>query len=679
MTRIEQSTSNHYVKLILDVNETATNIANNTSDLSWTLTLAGDTSYAYSYDNTSLAEVEINGQAVHSSTHNFNTQNGAVQLASGTLTVPHNEDGSKTIQIWARMMNVSYYGNIDWFSGNMTLTKIPRASQINDNALSGNRQLGSEHILTLAKKADRFTHQVWYRVFGSDWIDLGKNHGNSVRFTPPLSLAQHSPNSRDGKMDICVRTYDGGTQVGRDEYSNGWYFGIPETVKPRLSSITMSETTENVRKHMTSNMFVQTLSVPSITFNGANGVYGSTIKAFHATIGDDKSYVVIENGGKFSYLKNSGHFTVKAYVVDSRGVKSDTVQMQINVLPYFPPTLSFNLERSNGGANTLTVTRNARIAPLTVNGSQKNQLKLTFKTRPVTTSYFSDNSGAGITTNSLSSLINSRANLSGTFSAAQSFEVEATLSDLFLSVSVKQSVGPESVVLSYAPTGVGVGKVWERGTLDVAGTSYFKDKMYLNNKEIKAAIDLKLSDMYKSSSFDAVCPRGTNLSNFLRSDKVGNGLSLIRDENTSKSSIVIKENSNHIYGFVPLKGRIETFAMINGTLFTYQGMNFEEPTWHNASLTSGWQHDTSYGHVQYSKSADGTVFMRGSAKGGRTSGETLIFTLPVGYRPTQFLYKSTLNNSYGTAVLGIGESGQVVVKGNVDSTWLNFDNVSFRI
>ena len=73
------------------------------------------------------------------------------------------------------------------------------------------------------------------------------------------------------------------------------------------------------------------------------------------------------------------------------------------------------------------------------------------------------------------------------------------------------------------------------------------------------------------------------------------------------------------------------------------------------------------------------VYFRGSANKGKTTIETVIGTLPVGFRPTQTLYISTINNNYNVAVLGIYGNGNIVVKGNVDSNWLNFDNISFKI
>ena len=101
--------------------------------------------------------------------------------------------------------------------------------------------------------------------------------------------------------------------------------------------------------------------------------------------------------------------------------------------------------------------------------------------------------------------------------------------------------------------------------------------------------------------------------------------------------------------------------------------------WQNLPLQNGWAHHQQYNNVQFSKTFDDVVYFRGSANKGKTTIETVIGTLPVGFRPTQPLYISTINNNYTVAVLGIYSNGNIVVKGNVDSNWLNFDNISFKI
>ena len=107
--------------------------------------------------------------------------------------------------------------------------------------------------------------------------------------------------------------------------------------------------------------------------------------------------------------------------------------------------------------------------------------------------------------------------------------------------------------------------------------------------------------------------------------------------------------------------------------------NEVETSWKTAVLTEGWKHYTDFGNVQYSKTSDGMVFIRGTCKDGKTKPESVIFNLPEGYRPKSGIFKTGLNNSYGLAIIAVYPSGNVVVKGNVDSQWLNLDNVAFKV
>ena len=140
MARISKTTNSGYVRLVLEVNETSTNIQANTSTISWQLWLERASAWAFDLNNESLAEVEINGQSTLSKYVSFDLRNSQwVTFGSGTMTIPHNEDGTKSITIWARLTNIADQGNINWFSGTVNLSNIPRSS-------------GNQSQLTLIRK-----------------------------------------------------------------------------------------------------------------------------------------------------------------------------------------------------------------------------------------------------------------------------------------------------------------------------------------------------------------------------------------------------------------------------------------------------------------------------------------------------------------------------------------------
>ena len=152
---------------------------------------------------------------------------------------------------------------------------------------------------------------------------------------------------------------------------------------------------------------------------------------------------------------------------------------------------------------------------------------------------------------------------------------------------------------------------------------------------------------------------------------------------------VFKHNDNWVvqvaYDFGGEIGAIR--AKVNGTWKPWKYLATKDDVsrmlastnWQNANLQNGWVHHPEYEKIQFSKSFYGIVYLRGTCKGGKTTRESIIFTLPENFRPSTTLFKTALNNDYGLAVIGIYPSGNVVVKGNVDEKWLNLDNVSFKI
>ena len=480
MTKFINSSGPLHLNIYIE--QVSQDIANNSSRVSWRATVDRDGGYrTWNAENGSVLSVWLNGSSVYKSNLSFETEGQETTLASGEATIPHNSDGTKTMSVWASFdANNGIHGNIT-ISTNYTFDKIPRSTQI--SSLEGNRNLGSLHTVIFNRKVNSFTHQVWYRVFGSEWIDLGKNHGTSVSFTPSLDLARHLPKSSSGLMDICVRTYNGSTQIGSDVYSNGWHFKIPDSVKPTFTGLSLTDMNTVARRLLSGNDFLQIISDIQVNFNNASGAYGSTITGYRAEI-VNKKMVVTKNGGSFGIMNFSGLVTIRAHVVDSRGKQSDIKDVTINVIEYYAPSFSFSALRTRGNPNTLQVLRNARIAPIMQSGKQRNVMSLTFKVAQIGNENFTDDNGsASGNFTSVHTLTNSAANMAGNYPSNKSFVIIGKLEDKFTSVEFSTTVATESVVMSYDKNGrVGIGKVAEfgkPGSLDVKGD------IYANNQPIQ--------------------------------------------------------------------------------------------------------------------------------------------------------------------------------------------------
>lgn len=691
MTKFINSSGPLHLNIYIE--QVSQDIDNNSSRVSWRATVDRDGGYrTWNAENGSVLSVWLNGSSVYKSNLSFETEGQETTLASGEVTIPHNSDGTKTMSVWASFdANNGIHGNIT-ISTNYTFDKIPRSSQI--SSLEGNRNLGSLHTVIFNRKVNSFTHQVWYRVFGSEWIDLGKNHGTSVSFTPSLDLARHLPKSSSGLMDICVRTYNGSTQIGSDVYSNGWHFKIPDSVKPTFTGLSLTDMNTVARRLLGGNDFLQIISDIQVNFNNASGAYGSTITGYRAEIVNRKM-VVTKNGGSFGIMNFSGLATIRAYVVDSRGKQSDTKDITINVIEYYAPSFSFSALRTRGNPNTLQVLRNARIAPIMQSGKQRNVMSLTFKVAQIGNENFTDDNGsASGNFTSVHTLTNSAANMAGNYPSNKSFVIIGKLEDKFTSVEFSATVATESVVMSYDKNGrVGIGKVAEfgkPGSLDVLGD------IYANNQPIQQY------QLTGNSGGPLWFDGNPNVTNANLVDQPGQYyIDRTARGNPNGQWGYLFHYSNYGKNTDGYKEAIQLFYGNNGQVYfrhhrwsktiddwedwvEYASKNdiqkyTQASAWQVLPLQNSWVHHPDYDKVQYSKTLDGVVYIRGTAYKGRTTKETVIGVLPVGFRPKQTMFVSALNNSYGMAVLGIYSSGNVVVKGNVDATWLNFDNISFKI
>lgn len=216
-----------YYTLKLEVTETATSTANNTSTLSWKLTLLTGSTY---FSGVRVGyTVKIDGTTVGSLNYTNATaksmnKNDSWEMASGTTTVTHGTDGSKTIAAGAitAVLNTqtgNIVPNISLASGSaLVLTTIPRASTI---AISGSSTLmGTARTITITRASSSFTHTLTYSYGSASGTIATKTSSTSVSFTPPTSLAAQVESGAIRKSGtITCTTYNGNTAIGTDTIS----------------------------------------------------------------------------------------------------------------------------------------------------------------------------------------------------------------------------------------------------------------------------------------------------------------------------------------------------------------------------------------------------------------------------------------------------------------------------
>ena len=670
MPRFSNSSNSLYLNVYID--EVSTDVSANTSTINWQLTVSRYTYYhTFNKQGDSTLSLTLDGQNVHSSNPIWEVWDGEVTLASGSSTISHNSDGRKTLPFSCTFNpNNGLHGTIT-VSGNLGLTAIPRSSSVSVSA----GVIGSAVTININRQSSSFKHTVRYSWAGKSGT-IATNVDTSTSWTIPLDFANDIPNSASGTGTVYVDTYSGSTKTGTQ--STTLTASVPANVKPTFTGISLSDLNGAAQNLIPNgNTFIQVISNIKVAFNGAVGSYGSSITGYYAEI-VGKNQSTSSNGGSLGIMNYHGTIKIRASVSDSRGRWSDDREVSVTVLEYFAPALSFSIARTGSTSSTLTVTRNAKIAPLAVSGSQKNSMRLTFKVaRLGNNSYTVDNGPATGSWTSISNLVNSQANLAGNYLANQSWVVIGALEDKFTRTEFMVNVATESVVLSYDRSGVGVNKIRERGALDVKGDIFANNQpiqqyqLTQNNGKVLNA-ERDWNDYINTGLF-----MGSNLQNAPQGG------------NTWKHVQVFKHNDNWVvqvaYDF--FSQVIAVRAKINGSWNAWKYLATKDDIqkytqgtpWQNLTLQNGWQHHPEYEKVQCSKTFDGIVYLRGTCKGGKTTRESIIFTLPENFRPSTALFKTVLNSDYGPAVVGIYPGGTVVAKGNIDATWLNFDNVSFKI
>lgn len=464
-------------RIRLWIDQVGQDIQNNTSQVRLRLALLNTTTTFAMYSCSAF--IEFNGQRLNwSGSPSVLGWNQAVQLIDQTITVRHADDGSGFFGVHAHFNGSGGWspGNLDIGNQQITLTTIPRGSSVRVS----DGIIGKQVDIYIDRKIGSATHTLRY-AWGNKEGKIADNIGTSYKWTIPEDFANDIPNSTSGWGTIYVDTYINGNFI-QTQSTTLTASVITNNLKPSFTGFTLTDTNPTSQRVVPGQThFVSIMSLVKVTFDGAQAKSGATIAGYYAEIvGANNS--VTENGGVFREVSvnKDTEMTLRGRVQDSRGIWSDWIETKITFLFYFSPALRFEVKRSDKKLDILTIKRFAKIAPLTVNGVQKNTMKLTFTTRKVgSDTEVLDNGEAGGTWSEISEFNASNANLGNRYPADASYMVTGKLEDEFTSASFQDTVPTDEVITTYDRQGVGIGKYRERGALDVAGD------IYANNNPIQ--------------------------------------------------------------------------------------------------------------------------------------------------------------------------------------------------
>ena len=428
-------------------------IEKNTSTIAWTLKGSGS-SGGGSWVMSGAFKAVINGTTVYSSDTRIQLKKDQV-IASGSTTIAHNTDGTKSFSLSCQAGVYTYAVSVT-ASGTHTLNTIPRASSVS----ATNVNMGSATKITISRASSSFTHTLTYKFGSSTGTIVSKTTSTSVSWTPAISLANQIPKAVSGSCTITCDTYSASTKVGSKTCT--LTLTVPATVKPTITSLGVTKVDGTVPTDW--GIYVQSKSKATLTINGATGSYGSTISSYSISGGGFSS---TESSFTTGFLTTSGTITFTAKVTDSRGRVSDAKTVSISVVAYAAPSFTDYLSQraiSDGTANDDGTYIRSIISYSYSSCGNKNTL---------TRATYYKKSSASTWTNANKSFSSGAAFVfgGGAISTESSYDVKYTITDAFTTVTIYDTVSTAAVLMDFKAGGKGIaiGKVAEKdNTVEIA-------------------------------------------------------------------------------------------------------------------------------------------------------------------------------------------------------------------
>ena len=439
-------------------------VANNTSTISWSL--VGSGSYS-GWVKCGGFYVSIGGNVVCNWSTDSRVQvSPSTTVASGSITLAHNADGTKSFNVTVQAGIYEYARNCSG-SGSFTLNTIARATTptISPSTVA----LGSALTISMPRASSSFTHTLKY-MWGSLSGTIGTGLGTSATWTPPVSLASQIPNSTSGYGNIVCETYNGSTKIGSK--SVRFDATVPSSCIPTISSatVTVDNSANSVIKGW--GLWVAGYSKALLKATAA-GNNGSTITGFTISGGASAS----TTGTSLSYttgaITKTGSVTFSVVAKDSRGRSSATkTTSAVTVYEYSVPTVtSFTAQRNSSAATKVIVQANWTCSSV----NSKNAVTATL--------YYRASTATSYTTYGTISK-NTATTLTTTFSESTSYDFRIIIKDsVGNSAQMDSSISTGAALLDFRTGGKGlaVGKMSESDTFEVALATKFTGAISLKN------------------------------------------------------------------------------------------------------------------------------------------------------------------------------------------------------
>lgn len=360
--------------LRLEVNETSYSIENNNSLVSWALYLDSDTYYFQT--NRNVATVNVDGNVYNNTSLSiYMSGPKTVLIASGSKTISHNDEGSKTINVSATFTpssTASYMPPSLSLSGTFKLTDIPRASTISCSS----PYIGDNAIISIVKKSSSFTNTVTYKIGSITGTVASKTYDTVLQLDTGMlkeDIYALIPNSRSITGTVTCTTYSGNDQVGNPVTASFNIYAKEDECKPIIEGF-IEDTNLTAKALTNGKKLIRFISKPNIKVS-ATPQYSSTISSYSINV---DGQVFTEKEHTFESI-NSGVITISS--TDSRGYTSSQILTQ-DMIDYIELHLSkCELSRTEGTSSEVMLNLEGVWFNGKFNDSAQNTLNLSYQYR----------------------------------------------------------------------------------------------------------------------------------------------------------------------------------------------------------------------------------------------------------------------------------------------------------
>ena len=330
----------------LTVTESSYSIPDNTSTVSYSLVLTGNSGY-YFQGYYLTTKVYINGvvqdRYEQISMPSPSGGTSTYTVCSGTTTVQHDNDGTKTITVYAEMSTPATQaylpGTINvpsGLNGTLTLTNIPRASSMTWT----NLYIGQTTTFTITRANNNFTHTITY-LLGQTGGIVAQNIGTSTTWTLPSTLFNELPESAWGDGTLTLTTYNNGVEIGSVLYQAT--YEVPASIKP--STPTFAIYCDNSSNAWLNGkfLFVSGFSKVGIKANATQGTGARGVSLYAS--GLFSKHLGLNVTTYSDIINSSGTKTITVTAVDSRN-RTNSASDTITFVTYTKPQITtFEAER----------------------------------------------------------------------------------------------------------------------------------------------------------------------------------------------------------------------------------------------------------------------------------------------------------------------------------------------